>query len=201
MDINRNVVYRIFSDRQDITQCYIGSTKNLKLRKASHLHLYKFSNNKLYEYMRLYGIDNFKFEVLASIGKYEKHTLIGLERLYYNLYLPELNCNIPFQTPREWQLKNKHKLNINMTKYRLNNRKKINDIATENYNNNKEWIKKKNLEYYHKNKEKIKNKNNFNCNCACGSQFLYKNKKLHLNSSEHKKDLLINITKSKNLII
>ena len=201
MNINNNVVYRIFSENPKITECYIGSTRNLKRRKATHIHLSKFNNNKLYHYIRQYGLHNFKFEVLASIGEYKKAALIGLERIYYNQFLPTLNMNIPCQTVKQWQQKNKNKMAVNMNRWRLENRQKINILASKKYNDNKEVIKKKNLEYYHLNKEKIKHKNNYLCYCLCGSSFRYKNKKLHLNSIEHHQHLLINIIQGKNSII
>lgn len=201
MNINFNCVYRIYSNLPHITECYIGSTRNLKLRISEHKHNAKILNNKLSLYFRLHDFNNFKFETLAHIGTYNKNNLLLLERLYYNQYNPSLNSNVPNQTIEEWRDKNKELINKNITLYRCKNRELVNFRSNERYNNNKDLIKNNNLDYYYKNKDKIKKRINFICACACGDKIKWKDRKAHLKTDEHHNNLLIHLVHSKNAII
>lgn len=74
---------------------YIGQSKNIEHRWKVHLSRYKTGRNehlKLYQSMKKYGIENFKFEVICECKEEE---LDKLEILYiekYNSYLKGYNC-------------------------------------------------------------------------------------------------------------
>lgn len=96
---------------------YIGSTVNLKNRE--YVHFYELKNNKhinphLQHSFNKYGIDNFKFEILATCPK---EYLIKLEQWFLDTQNPELNIYKKAYSPLGY----KHKQE---TKDKLSNLKK-----------------------------------------------------------------------------
>ena len=48
----KGIVYKIYCKDSSITECYIGSTNNLQNRKYDHKYNSKFSNKKVYKFIR-----------------------------------------------------------------------------------------------------------------------------------------------------
>ena len=73
---------------------YIGSSKDVKCRWASHKHPSSWNeqpNNPMYLDMRKYGLENFVFEVLEEV---EENKLKEKEQYYIELLNPTYNrCN------------------------------------------------------------------------------------------------------------
>jgi len=137
-------VYMIKCLDETIPEIYIGSTSNYKKRQSEHKincnNPNRLSHNtKLYRFMRSKGgFDKFKFEIIEECGEYNK---LELEKMYIEMYNPELNT---------------HKYNFDMKEYRENNKEKIAEYRKEYCEKNKDKIKKQDKEYREKNKEKIK---------------------------------------------
>ena len=80
---------------------YIGSSKNIKRRWKDHRKITtrnKYNNYPLYRDMTIYGLDNFKFEVLKEC---ENNLLKKLEYEYFLKLKPKYNISKPFSYERE----------------------------------------------------------------------------------------------------
>jgi hypothetical protein len=94
------VIYKIYCKDTNITDCYIGSTKNLNDRKKAHKCRYnKQCNYKLYNFIRNNGgYNNFNFEILKEVYEGDlKH----YEREYIENLKPTLNKDVPGRTEKE----------------------------------------------------------------------------------------------------
>lgn len=85
-------VYKIYSLNPNISQFYIGSTKNFYMRRRKHEEDSAKSNSKLYKFIRENGgWDSFHMEIL------EKYNLSAAVILHESDYIkqlnPELNTN------------------------------------------------------------------------------------------------------------
>ena len=73
--------------------CYVGSSKNVKRRWASHkqLHMWKkYPNSQLYKDMQKYGVDKFRFQILAPVmPEYLKQ----VEQEFIDMLHPAYNSN------------------------------------------------------------------------------------------------------------
>jgi predicted GIY-YIG superfamily endonuclease len=105
-------IYRIYCKDENITDCYIGRTNNLKRRIIDHK---KISNPNLYLYQFITennGFNNFIFECLEEC----KNLTIAKEkeRYWYEIYKPTLNIQYPNRQPleasRAYKEKNKDKI-------------------------------------------------------------------------------------------
>lgn len=74
--------------------CYIGQSTNVKKRWANHRSAYKNANSKDYNYplykdMRLYGINNFSFDVIELVD--DEDNLLKRENYWINILNPKYN--------------------------------------------------------------------------------------------------------------
>ena len=97
-------IYIINCKDESVSDCYIGSTQNLLLRK--YQHSWKTTTNskyKLYEFMRDNGgYNNFEFTILEENIKFiEKKELLIKEQEYINFYKPSLNKFRSYKTPEQ----------------------------------------------------------------------------------------------------
>ena len=125
-------IYKLCSKNDKIKDCYVGSTKNLKMRIRKHKHCCNntFSdmyNRKVYRFIRDNGgWDNWKFEELESGNCEDKLSKLKIERVWIEKLNATLNELIPSRTMKEY------------------------------YEKNKDTIKEYQKEYYEKNKDKFK---------------------------------------------
>jgi len=169
MDNNKfsnSCIYKIVCKDTTITECYVGSTTDFKIRKYKHktscnnVNCRKY-NLKVYKFIRENGgFNNFEFIKIKNYECCSKAELELEERKQYEIYGGELNTQIPARTKKEYYLDN-------FEKYRENN-------------------KKYNKKYYLDNKEKIKEKQNEKIKCDCGSVYQYKSKARHYRSIKHR---------------
>ena len=167
MDSNKfsnSIIYKIVCKDISITECYVGSTCNLKRRKWEHKsHCNNENannyNTKVYKFIRDNGgFTNFE---IIEIKKYNCNTQNELEleeRKQMELYGGELNSNIPTRTIKEWRIENKEKLAENKKKYYVDNKEKLTEKFKKYYVDNREKLKEQMKEYRENNKEKIKEK-------------------------------------------
>ena len=185
MDNNKfsnSCIYKIVCKDTTITECYVGSTTDFKIRKYKHktscnnVNCRKY-NLKVYKFIRENGgFNNFEFIKIKNYECCSKVELEKEERKYIELNGCELNTQIPARNNKEWYIDNKEKIKENNKKYRENNLEKI---------------KERQKKYYLDNKEK--NNKKFKCDCGCVYQ--YKCKARHFKTIKHIKYLttIINI--------
>jgi group I intron endonuclease len=95
--------------------CYVGQSVNIEKRWKDHIHT---STNKkvvnykypLYNSIRKYGTENFKFEILELVPN--KNDLTIKEQFYYDLYKPEYCLIEPKNSALEVGRKSVHKIDI-----------------------------------------------------------------------------------------
>lgn len=134
--------YKIVCKDENIKDCYVGKTINLKERKRCHKKKcnnenYNDYNLKVYQFIRENGgFDNYIFVELEKDYYCEKDSGFR-ERFWIDELKSSLNSKIPTRTHKEY--------------------------FKEYYKENKEDIKKKHMEYYEKTKINYeKNKDEIN---------------------------------------
>jgi len=148
---------------ETVPEIYIGSTKDYKRRQSDHKSSCNNPNNhchnyKLYRFIRSKGgFDKFKFEIIEECSEEDK---IELEKMYIEMYDPELNT---------------HKYNFDKKDYDENNREKIVAYRKDYNEKNKEKKKEYNKQYY---KERI-------CCLACRCEIRKRDFKRHCKSKKH----------------
>jgi hypothetical protein len=160
---NRCVVYKLSCKNQDITDCYIGSTKNYSERKSHHKNSCNNENvpsynYKVYKKIRELGWDCWDFTILEEVFCKTRPELLLIEGEYIKLLEPSLNCNIAGRKIKEYHINNKDKINEKSKEYRINNKDKIKQKNKEYHQNNKDKLNQNSKEYQKKNKDKIKEK-------------------------------------------
>jgi hypothetical protein len=175
---NRCVVYKLSCKNQDITDCYIGSTKNYSERKRHHKSICNNENSpsynlKVYKKIRELGWDCWDMIVLEEVNCKTKEQLLLIEGEYIKLLEPSLNCNIAGRTKKEYEEvyrinnkdkfkvyyeNNKNKLKQMSKNYNIKNKDKIKEYKKQHHQKNKDKFNQINKEYREKNKDKIKEK-------------------------------------------
>ena len=123
------VIYKIYCKDTDISDCYIGSTKNLINRKTQHKCYCNNSNCRKYNY-KVYkfirengGYNNFDYQILEEIylGDLKQY-----EREYIENLKPSLNKLLPNRTGKESvKFKNKNFRDKNKDILNKNRREKV----------------------------------------------------------------------------
>lgn len=170
-------IYKLCCNNPEITDCYVGSTKNEKVRKNNHKKCCNKENDKsynlyVYQFIRDNGgwdnwnmvrLEEFKFDERAQLNTRERYWLEELKAT--------LNKIIPTRTIKEWIEENKEQ---------------IAEQKKEYYEQNKDKIKEQRKEYWENNKEQIAEKGKIKITCECGSTFRKAEKNRHLKSKKHK---------------
>lgn len=157
---SRGTVYKLCCVDTDITEEYVGSTKNFNRRKASHKsscnnEKSKDYNLNVYEFIRANGSwNNWRMIQLESVNYETRRDLEAHERRWIEQLKPELNKQIPTRTHREYRENNKDKMHKYQKEYHKINKDTVNEKHRGYYKQNKD--KKK--EYYEQNKDKINKK-------------------------------------------
>jgi len=156
---NNIIIYKIFCKNEEIKDCYIGSTTNLKRRildHKSHCNNEKSKKYNNYKYIFIRengGWDNWDYSIICKCTKEDRYKI---ERWYIeNEKFSNLNKSIPTRTNKEYYQKNKEKY--------------------------KEIFK----QYREKNKDKISKKKKIKITCECGSIIIKHHKARHEKSKKH----------------
>jgi len=155
---------------ETVPEIYIGSTNDYERRQREHKNNCnnlnsKSHNVKLYRFIRSKGgFDKFKFEVIIECEEDDK---LELEKMYIDMYNPELNTH-KFDFDRKEY----------MEEYREKNKDKITEYSKEYNIKNKDKRTEYSKEYYKKNNERI-------CCLACKCEISKKDFKKHCNSKKH----------------
>ena len=167
-------IYIIKCLDETVPEIYIGSTNDYKQRQRQHKHSCDNPNNtnhnyKLYRFIRSKGgIDKFKFEVIEECSNEDK---IEIEKMYIEMYNPELNTHKYYFDKKEYREKNKDKIAEKQKQYNIKN---------------KDNIAEKQKQYYIKHKEKLKEYSKEIIGCrACRCEITKANFKRHCKSKKH----------------
>ena len=104
--------YKIQSKDVNITDTYVGKTKNLKKRESYHKHTCNNQNSnyynlKLYQFIRNNGgWNNFTLTEISNRDCTHEESS-DFELYYYNLYNTTLNTNVSNRSRKEWYEDNK----------------------------------------------------------------------------------------------
>jgi hypothetical protein len=157
-------VYKLCCIDPEIKEIYIGSTKNLRVRKGQHKYDCNTENNKnnkmkVYQFIRNNGgFDNWDIVQLERFEFNTKYELHARERHFIELLKPSLNKQKPTRTKKEWNQENKEEIKENVKQYYEKNKKEILEYH-KNYNKeNKEKIKQYNNKKYCENKDEIRDR-------------------------------------------
>jgi len=156
---NNIIIYKIFCKNEEIKECYVGSTSNLKKRIQQHKTSCNNENdtnynNYKYIFIREHGgWDNWDFKILCECPKEDR---FKMERWHIeNDKYTNLNKSIPTRTNKEYRQKNKDKISKKEKEYYQKNKDKIKEKHKDYYEKNKDIIIEKNKEWYENNKDKI----------------------------------------------
>ena len=112
------IIYKIYCKNNEIKDCYIGSTGNIKTRIQVHKYSCNNENSEKYnQYKYVYirengGFDNWNYDILCKCPKADRYKM---ERWYIeNCKESNLNKSIPTRTNKEYKKeyyqKNKDKI-------------------------------------------------------------------------------------------
>ena len=109
-------VYKLCCIDPEIKEIYVGSTKNLRVRKSSHKSTCESENSKdydcnVYQFIRAKGgFTNWDIVQLEQVEFNTKYELRARERHYIELLKANLNTRIPTRTNREYYVENKDEI-------------------------------------------------------------------------------------------
>ena len=156
------IVYKLCCVDTDITEEYIGSTKNFTRRRTEHKsRCHHESGEKynfyLYQFIRENGgWDNWRMIQLEAVKYDTKRDLEAHERRWIEQLKPELNKNMPGRTRQEYYKQNKEEMDVYYKEYKEQNTDKIKKYQKEYRGENKEKMDVYYKEYREQNKDKIK---------------------------------------------
>ena len=143
-EFDNAVVYRISCKDKNITDCYIGSTTNLKKRIYMHNYNYNFPSAQknvynCYKKMREHGgIQNWTFKQISTEKCSNRKEMINLERKYYEAEdNPSLNTQHPGRSRQESYTRWREKNPNYMATYREDNAEQIRKVNAKYYQKNK----------------------------------------------------------------
>ena len=171
------IIYKLCCNDTDITEEYVGSTKNFNRRKAEHktnCNNEKYNKYGFYVYQFIRsngGFNNWIMIQLESVNYETKRDLEAHERRWIELLKPRLNKNIPTRTKKEWGKDNKDKIQKQKKEYIKQNKDKIFDQKKEYIEKNKDKIQKQKKNFYEQNKDKILEQHKHKVKCIyCDSE-------------------------------
>jgi len=148
---------------ETVPEIYIGSTNDYKRRQSCHKSNCNNPNNKNYN-LKLYrfirskgGFDKFTFKVIEECEEDDK---LEVEKMYIDMYDPELNTHKYDFDKKEWQKEWQKEYSIK----------------------NKGKIAEQKKEYYDKNKDTFNEKI---CCRACKCEITKRNFKEHCRTKKH----------------
>jgi predicted GIY-YIG superfamily endonuclease len=191
-------IYKLYCKDDNVKDCYIGSTSNIKRRISEHKRSCNNENSESYnQYKYTFirensGFKNWTYDIICECTSEDRYKM---ERWYIeNTKDTNLNKCIPNRSRKEWrevnkeyakqynQLNKEKKLEI-QKKWREKNKEKLKEF----YQLNKEKIKDKNKNYQELNKAQISEQRNKKHNCECGGKYTNINKLRHFRSIKHQK--------------
>ena len=169
-------IYKIYCSDDNITDTYIGSTKNISTRKYQHKCCCNNTTNSKKYNMKVYqiirangGWDNWNFVIIEELKECSKIQAHIREEYHRQEVKANMNTKVCFSGISDYNTKEELKLKYNR-KY---------------YEDNKQKIKEQKQQHYEDNKEKISIKNSMKIICDCGGKYTTQNKSNHFKSKKH----------------
>ncbi len=137
-------VYKLCCIDPEIKEIYVGSTKNLRVRKNQHKTRCNNENDKkytysVYQFIRANGgFSNWDVIQLERVEFNTKYELHAKERHYIETLNASLNKVIPTRTDTQWREDNKEKIKGQIQEYQKKNKEKIKQYKRQHYENNQE---------------------------------------------------------------
>ena len=151
-------MYKISCKDPNITEIYIGSTGNFKMRESRHKSSCNNKNDKNHHNLKVYkyirangGWTNFNMTKISDFECDNTIEKLKEERRLVQALGATLNKQIPGRTQKEYKQDNKVKIEKYQKEYNIKNKVKIEKYQKDN----KEKTKKYDKEYQKKNKDKI----------------------------------------------
>jgi hypothetical protein len=204
-------VYKLVSNDIEVTECYVGTTENMRVRKNQH----KSSCNKVdgkhynlhvYQFIREHGgFENWQMILVETVEFETRPQLRARERHWMEQLGATLNKLVPNRTSREYRQENADHIKQYNKQYRQENADHIKQYNKQYRQENADHIKQKNKQYYQENAEyfkqynkqyhkqyyqdnatQIKQYNSKKINCSyCDCTFTQGNKARHIKSKTH----------------
>ena len=162
-----SMIYKLCCNDPNITDSYVGSTLNFKVRKSQHKTVCNNQggpayNYNVYQFIRGHGgFENWSMILIENFPCDSKLELHKRERYWLEQLGATLNKNIPSRTPKEQS-----------------------KIYYQNHNEQKKI-------YYQNHKEELKEKGREKITCECGTIHNKSSKGSHLKSKKHQRFLNI----------
>jgi len=127
IDYTRAVVYKIVCRDTLVTDKYVGSTTNLRGRRASHKHRCNNPERKeynyfVYQFIRDHGgFENWQVVSIEEniVGCLSSDMLHARERYWIETLQAELNKRVPTRTHKEWCEDNREHILVKMKQYNV----------------------------------------------------------------------------------
>tara|TARA_R110000868_G_scaffold308416_2_gene569922 strand:- start:783 stop:1226 length:444 start_codon:yes stop_codon:yes gene_type:complete len=140
IDYSKAIIYKISCNDNSITNCYVGSTTNFRIRK--HRHKYNCCietaneyNMKIYQFIRSNGgWENWTMVLIETYPTTTALELFKRERYWYDELKANLNTKLPHRTPDEDRILRKNYKQVNKEKANLLQRlrRQKNKLETQN---------------------------------------------------------------------
>jgi hypothetical protein len=177
-DYSNSSIYRIVCKDEFVTECYVGSTFNLRKRIGDHKGACKNPNTlghnvPLYKFIRNHGgWENWDVVEVERVSCENVKQLRIRERQWFEHYGATLNAFVPNRSQAEWEKENREYMLERDRVYRHKNREQLNEITRA---------------YRHKNREQLNAKAREKITCVCGSVINCDGKARHERTDKHKK--------------
>ena len=198
------VIYKICCCDTNITDIYIGSTTNFRVRKNTHkikchnsnckeynYHVYRFIREHggwgnwemvlvkkcsgVEDYLELHKIERkYKQKLKATLNSQTPATYTELGKSDYNTYYKTVNKDVIKTQNQEYRSKHKEKIKSYLHSYYKENQKSLN-----------EYYKK----YRNANKEALQQKYSEQIMCKCGCLITKQHLKRHENTKKHRNSM------------
>ena len=185
IDYSKSMIYKLCCKNSNITDIYIGSTTNFKMRKYQHKNGCINENNKDYNNYKYQfirdngGFENFDMILIEKVNVDNKRDLEKIERKYIDELKPSLNTINPYTSEKEKKEYSKNWRETNQEYYKeySKNWRETNQEYYKKYcENNKDKIKENKKIYCENNKDKIKE----------NKKAYYENNKTEINEEKKK---------------
>ena len=159
--VNTGFIYKLVCSDVSVTEKYVGSTKNWRVRKANHKSVCGNENGERYNcpvYVFIRANGGWINWNMVEVEKYEcdtKRELEARERYWIETLNAELNKRIPARTRREYYDDNVESIAIKGKQYRQENKEACVERCKQYQKNNVEAIAEQRKQHYQENRGRI----------------------------------------------
>jgi hypothetical protein len=176
IDYSTTIIYKIVCNDLTITDLYVGSTTNFRMRKHTHKDSYmnenkRHYNTKIYKIIRENGgWDNWSMVQIEEYPCANGNEARTRERYWYEQLNATLNCRFPIRDKKEHYIANRDRILEQKKEYRELNATRISEYHKLNHILKKDVINAQRAIPY---------------NCECGSICRIGDKSKHFKTKKH----------------